>query len=104
VIITGGYNVYPAELESVLSQHPDVAEVAVIGVPDEYWGESVKAIVVPHGRIDVDSLLDHCSQRLAGYKRPRSVELVGSLPRGSTGKILRRDLRDAYWGDRERRV
>jgi acyl-CoA synthetase (AMP-forming)/AMP-acid ligase II len=104
VIITGGYNVYPAELEAVLARHPGVAEVAVVGVPDDHWGEAVKAIVVPNGEVDVASILEHCSQLLAGYKRPRSIDLVDSLPRGSTGKILRRDLRDGYWQGRDRRV
>jgi acyl-CoA synthetase (AMP-forming)/AMP-acid ligase II len=104
VIITGGYNVYPAELEAVLARHPGVAEVAVVGIPDDHWGEAVKAIVVPNGQVDVESILEHCSRLLASYKRPRSVDLVSRLPRGSTGKVLRREIRDSYWEGRDRRV
>jgi acyl-CoA synthetase (AMP-forming)/AMP-acid ligase II len=104
VIITGGYNVYPAELEAVLARHTDVLEVAVIGVPDEYWGESVKAIVVTGRDVPESEILDHCAGLVAGYKRPRSVDFVDVLPKGSTGKVLRRDLRDRYWEGRTRRV
>ena len=104
VIITGGYNVYPAELEAVLERHPAVAEVAVVGVPDEHWGEAVKAIVVARGEIDAGALLEHCNRLLAGYKRPRSVEFVDVLPRSSNGKIQRRDLRERYWEGHARRV
>jgi len=108
VIISGGYNVYPAELEAVLAAHGAVAEVAVIGVPDDHWGESVKALVVApalRGSSDGEQvLIDHCKPMVAGYKRPRSIEFVESLPKGSTGKILRRQLRDKYWEERERLV
>jgi acyl-CoA synthetase (AMP-forming)/AMP-acid ligase II len=104
VIITGGFNVYPAELEAVLVRHPSVAEVAVVGVPDERWGEAVKAIVVARDEVTPDTILDHCRDLLANYKRPKSVEIVDALPRSSNGKILRRELRDRYWEAQARRV
>ncbi len=106
MIVSGGENVYPAEVESVLFSHPDVADVAVIGVPDERWGEAVKAIVVrrPGSAVTEDDLVGFCRGRLAGYKRPRSVDFVEALPRNPTGKILKRELRERYWRDRDRRV
>ena len=104
MIISGGYNVYPAELEAVLARHPDVAEVAVVGVPDARWGEAVKAIVVARRDIGEAEVLEHCNRLLAGYKRPKSVDFVDALPKGSTGKILRRELRDRYWEGMARRV
>ena len=99
MIVTGAENVYPIEVESVLSEHPDVADVAVIGVPDERWGESVKAVVVPRegARIDPDALLQWLRPLVAGYKRPRSVDVVDALPRNPSGKILKRELREPYW-------
>ena len=98
MIVSGGENVYPIEVEEVLSQHPEVAEVAVIGVPDEHWGEAVKALVI--GRdgqapSQVD-LLEFARVRLAGYKLPRSIEVVDDLPRTPTGKVLKRELRERY--------
>ena len=106
MIISGGENVYPAEVERVLLLHPDVAEVAVIGVPDERWGETVKAVVVPApgAAPDPAELIAHCRQHLAGYKRPTSVDLVEELPRNATGKVLRRELRAPYWQGQARRV
>ncbi|QFU86933.1 long-chain-fatty-acid--CoA ligase [Amycolatopsis sp. YIM 10] len=104
MIISGGENVYPAEVERVLSEHPAVAEVAVIGVPDEKWGETVKAVVVPSGDLDEAALLDYCAGKLAGYKRPTTVDLVEALPRNATGKVLKRDLRAPYWADRDRAI
>jgi acyl-CoA synthetase (AMP-forming)/AMP-acid ligase II len=106
MIVSGGENVYPAEVESVLFAHPDVADVAVLGVPDERWGEAVKAVVVlrPGARADAQALIDHCQGRIAGYKRPRSVDFVDALPRNPTGKILKRELRERYWQGRDRRV
>lgn len=99
MIVTGAENVYPIEVESVLSEHPDVADVAVIGVPDERWGEAVKAVVVPRegATIDPDALLDWVRPLIAGYKRPRSVDVVDALPRNPSGKILKRELRSPYW-------
>jgi acyl-CoA synthetase (AMP-forming)/AMP-acid ligase II len=104
VIITGGYNVYPAELEAVLLRHRAVAEVAIVGVPDDRWGEAVKAIVVAREEIAPAELLAHCNELLAGYKRPKSVEFVDTLPRSSNGKIQRRQIRERYWEGRARRV
>ncbi len=94
LIISGGFNVYPAEVEDVLLGHPSVAEVAVTGVPSEEWGEVVCAWVVPDGvsRPDVDALLAYAAQRLAPYKRPRRVQVVEALPRNSMGKVLRSEL------------
>ncbi len=95
LIISGGYNVYPAEVEDVLLEHPSVAEVAVTGAPSEEWGEVVCAWVVTNGaaRPDADALLAHAAQRLAPYKRPRRVRFVDSLPRNSMGKVRRTELR-----------
>ncbi len=95
LIISGGYNVYPAEVEDVLLGHPSVAEVAVTGAPSEEWGEVVCAWVVPDGASppDVDALLAYAAERLAPYKRPRRVQFVDSLPRNSLGKVRRSELR-----------
>jgi acyl-CoA synthetase (AMP-forming)/AMP-acid ligase II len=108
MIVSGGENVYPAEVESVLFAHPGVADVAVIGVPDERWGEAVKAIVVrapgAGEGVDEQMLMDFCQGKIAGYKRPRSVDFIDVLPRNPTGKILKRELREPYWQGIERRV
>jgi acyl-CoA synthetase (AMP-forming)/AMP-acid ligase II len=101
MIITGGENVYPAEVERVLGQHPDVAEVAVIGVPDEKWGETVKAVVVPADGAAPDeaALIAFTRSRLAHYKCPTSVSMVPALPRNPTGKVLKRQLRSSFIPD-----
>ena len=106
MIVTGGENVYPAEVENVLASHPSVLEVAVIGVPDERWGEAVKAMVVLRAaaRADAAPLLEHASTRIASYKLPQSFEFLGALPRNASGKVLRRLLREPYWTGRDRRV
>jgi acyl-CoA synthetase (AMP-forming)/AMP-acid ligase II len=106
MIISGGENVYPAEVESVLFGHPAVADVAVIGVPDERWGEAVKAIVVrkPGGEVDGAELIAYARERIAHYKAPKSVDFVEALPRNPSGKILKRVLRAPYWEGRERQV
>jgi long-chain acyl-CoA synthetase len=98
MIVSGGENVYPIEVEEVLAQHPDVADVAVIGVPDEHWGEAVKALVIGRaGHVpSPGDLLAFARARLAGYKLPRSIEVVEDLPRTPTGKVLKRELRERY--------
>jgi fatty-acyl-CoA synthase len=106
MIISGGENIYPAEVENAIFGHPDVADVAVIGVPDEKWGEAVKAVVVPKPGTtpDADAIIAWARIRIAGYKTPKSVDFVVALPRNPSGKILRRELREPYWSGRERRV
>jgi long-chain acyl-CoA synthetase len=106
MIVSGGENVYPSEVESAIYGHPIVADVAVIGVPDEKWGEAVKAIVVlkPGAAPDVESILAFARSRVAGYKVPKSVDFIDALPRNPSGKILRRFLREPYWAGRERQV
>jgi acyl-CoA synthetase (AMP-forming)/AMP-acid ligase II len=101
LIISGAENIYPTEVENVISAHPDVAEVAVIGVPDERWGEAVKAFVVPRAgkTIDGAELVGWLRARgaIAGFKLPKTVEVVASLPRNATGKLLKKELRASYW-------
>lgn len=106
MIISGGENVYPAEVESAIFGHPDVLEVAVIGVPDEKWGEAVKAVCVPKPGCEVkpESVIAWARERIAGFKVPRSVDVIPALPRNASGKILRKDLRAPYWEGRDRQV
>ena len=106
MIVSGGENVYPAEVENVLMGHPAVADVAVIGVPHERWGETAKAIVVvrPGAELDADDVIAYARERLARFKCPTSIETVDSLPRNPSGKILKKDLRAPYWAGRERQV
>lgn len=106
MIVSGGENVYPRIVEQVLLQHPGIAEAAVIGVPDDRWGEAVKAVVAvcPGSVWAEEEILAFCRPRLAGFERPRSVDFVDALPRTATGKVLKRVLREPYWSGRERRV
>ncbi len=106
MIISGGENIYPAEVESALFGHEAIADVAVIGVPDKTWGEAVKAIVVlaPDAQASEADIIAFARQRIAGFKLPRSVDFVETLPRNPSGKILKRDLREPYWRDHDRRV
>jgi long-chain acyl-CoA synthetase len=105
MIVTGGENVYPAEVENVLMEHPGIDDVAVIGVPDPKWGEAVKAIVVSAGANPAKSdIIAFARERLTGYKLPKSVDFVTSLPRNPSGKLLKRELRDPYWEGGERQV
>jgi long-chain acyl-CoA synthetase len=106
MIVTGGENVYPIEVESVIAEHPGVADVAVIGVPDHRWGETVKAVVVlrPGAAVSEAEIIEFCRSRLAGFKRPTSVDVVETIPRNPTGKILKRELREPYWQGQARRV
>jgi acyl-CoA synthetase (AMP-forming)/AMP-acid ligase II len=110
MIISGGENIYSPEIERVLAEHPAVMEVAVIGVPDDRWGEVVKAVVAlkpgatpDHDTIEAE-LVAYCRERLAHFKCPKSIDVVPALPRNPTGKILKRDLRAPYWADRDRPI
>jgi len=106
MIVSGGENVYPAEVENAIMGCPGVADVAVIGVPDERWGEAVKAIVVPSpgARPDPADVIGWARQRIAGFKAPKSVDFIDALPRNASGKVLRRELRKPYWEGRARMV
>ena len=106
MVISGGVNIYPAEVEAVLHAHPAVADAAVIGVPDDQWGESVKAIVQlrPGASATADELIAFCDARIAGYKKPRSVDFVDEIPREPAGKLLKRMLRERYWAGAGRRI
>ena len=98
MIISGGENVHPTETENTLQEHPAVREVAVVGVPDEKWGEAVKAVVAvePGREVTAEELIAFCKERIAGYKCPRSVDFVDELPKSTVGKILRREVRNRY--------
>jgi long-chain acyl-CoA synthetase len=106
MIITGGFNVYPREIENVVSQMPGIREVAVLGAPDERWGEAVTAFVsfLPDGDLTADHVVAHCRGRLGGYKVPKQVIVVDELPKGGTGKINKVALRERLWAGLERRV
>ena len=106
MIISGGENIYPREIEEVLAQHPAVREVAVIGVPDKQWGEAVKAVVALVSDQDATEgdLIEFCKSRIASYKKPKSVDFVAELPKNNYGKILKRELRDPYWQGEKRSI
>jgi long-chain acyl-CoA synthetase len=107
MIVTGGENVYSAEVENIVALHPAIAQCAVIGIPNEQWGESVHAVVVPKAgaSVDADELIAFCRQRIAGYKCPRSIQVRDMpMPMSGAGKILKRDLRAPFWQGKERRV
>ena len=106
MIISGAENIYPAEVESAIFGHPAIAEVAVIGVPDDTWGEAVKAVVVlkPGQQATAEEIIAFARTRIAGYKAPRSVDFIAALPRNPSGKILKRELREPYWAGKDRRV
>jgi len=99
MIISGGENVYPREVEEVLYRHPAIQEVAVIGIPDPYWVEKVHAVVAlkKGASVTADELTTFCKKNLASYKAPKSVEFVDVLPKSPAGKILKRELREKYW-------
>ena len=109
MVISGGVNIYPAEIEAALHAHPAVMDAAVIGVPDEQWGESVKAVVQLRVAAAAttemkDELIAFCAARLAGYKKPRSIDFVNELPRDAAGKLLKRKIREPYWAATGRRI
>ncbi len=109
MIISGGVNIYPAEIEGVLASHPAVADVAVIGIPDEEWGEAVAAVVQVGDGVAADDalsadLIAHCREHLAGYKTPRTITYIDEVPRTTTGKIQKRILRDPYWAEVDRTI
>ena len=106
MIVSGGENVYPAEVENALMAHPDVADVGVVGVPDEKWGEAVHAVIVKAEGADPtpEELIAFARERLAGFKCPKTISFTDVLPRNPSGKILKRELREPYWAGRERRI
>jgi acyl-CoA synthetase (AMP-forming)/AMP-acid ligase II len=106
MIVSGGENIYPAEVENALMSHPAVADAAVIGVPDERWGETPKAMVVrrPDTEVTEQELIDHCRERLAKFKCPTSVDWIDVLPRNPSGKVLKKDLRAPFWEGHDRMV
>ncbi len=106
LIISGGKNIYPREVEEVLYEHPAVLEATVVGVPDDYWGEAVKAVVVlqPGQQVGEKEMIAFCGARIASYKKPKTVEFWPALPKSASGKLLRRKVRDEYWQGRERKI
>jgi acyl-CoA synthetase (AMP-forming)/AMP-acid ligase II len=104
MVITGGENVYPAEVEAMLARHPAILDVAVIGIPDDRWGETLHAVVVTGPGLDVGELLSWARGQLAGFKCPTGVTVVPELPRNATGKVLRAALREPFWAGRDRHV
>ncbi|MDY6968701.1 MAG: long-chain-fatty-acid--CoA ligase [Spirochaetota bacterium] len=106
MIISGGENIYPNEVEQVIREIKDVIDVAVIGVPDEKWGESVKAVIVkaPNTELTEEDIINYCAKNIASYKKPKSVDFVSDLPRNPTGKVLKRVIREKYWQNSERKV
>ncbi len=106
MIVSGGENIYPKEVENALFEHPNVADAAVIGIPSDQWGESVLAFIATKDgqEIPADEIIGFCRERLAGYKVPRAVECIAEIPRNASGKVLKKDLREPYWRGVERRV
>ena len=109
MIISGGVNIYPAEIESVLVTHPKVRDAAVFGIPHADWGEDVKAVIEPEqgtgsGAALADEILDFCRDKLAKYKTPRSIDFIAEMPRDPNGKLYKRKLRDPYWEKQERAI
>jgi long-chain acyl-CoA synthetase len=109
MIISGGVNIYPAEIEAVLLTHPKVADAAAFGIPHDDWGEEVKAVIEPaeavvEGEDLAVEILDFCQDKLAKYKRPRTIDFTREMPRDPNGKLYKRKLRDPYWEGRERAI
>jgi long-chain acyl-CoA synthetase len=109
MIISGGANIYPAEVEAALLAHPKVGDVAVFGIPDDDWGEQVKAVIEPAAGVTAgpalaDELMAFCAANIAKYKSPKSIDFIAEMPRDPNGKLYKRKLRDPYWQGRERRI
>jgi len=106
MVISGGVNIYPAEVEAALHAHPAVMDAAVIGVPDDQWGESVKAVVQlrPGAQATADELIAFTASRIAGYKKPKSIDFIDTMPRDAAGKLLKRKIREPYWAESGRRI
>lgn len=109
MLVSGGVNIYPAEIEAVLLQHPKVQDAAVFGVPNEEWGEEVKAVLEPVAAAEAGApfaqeVLDFCQDKLARYKLPRSIEFIDEMPRGPNGKLYKRQLREPYWQGRQKKI
>ena len=107
MIISGGANIYPAEIEHVLLGHPSVVDVAVFGIPNDDWGEEIKAVVEPVDGVEgsdelAADILEYCSTRLAKFKTPKSIDFTDAMPRDPNGKLYKRKLRDPYWEGREK--
>ena len=106
MIITGGFNVFPNEIEQVLTQHPAIQECAVIGVPDEKWGEAVKGVIQLKAGAEVseEELIALCKEKLGSVKAPKSIDIVADLPRSPVGKVLKTEIRKTYWEGQGRAV
>jgi len=106
MIVSGGENIFPREVEEILYRHPAVQEAAVIGLPDPYWVEKVHAVIVLKKGTSVSGqeLIDFCKRNLARFKAPKSVEFIDALPKSPAGKILKRELREKYWEGLERKI
>ena len=106
MIISGGFNVYPSEVEQVIWSHPAVQDCAVIGVPDEKWGEAVKAVIElnPGQTVTAQEIIALCKEKLGSVMAPKTVDIIASLPRSTVGKVLKKDLRQQYWQDSGRKV
>jgi acyl-CoA synthetase (AMP-forming)/AMP-acid ligase II len=106
MIISGGENIYPTEIDNLLSKHPDIISAATIGIPDEKWGEAVKVVAVkkPGSTLTEAEVIAYCKQNLAGYKCPKSVEFWSELPLNATGKIMKRLIRDKFWEGKDRAI
>ena len=106
MIVSGGENIYPAEVENALMSSTEILDAAVIGIPDDKWGESVKGFVVlaADSSLSEDEIISYTRKQIAAYKCPKSIEFIKELPRNPSGKILRRELRDPYWEGVDRKV
>ena len=106
MIVSGGENIYPAEVENALMSNEEILDAAVVGIPDDKWGESVKGFVViaAESSLSEDEIISYSRTQIAAYKCPKSIEFIKELPRNPSGKILRRELRDPYWEGIDRKV